>query len=96
MEEGEKIAELAINSAQLRAKASKTVDDTTVIPSIFFELAADNGFGLGIEHVSGTADIGTGSRQMMMRKQLVETKRQLKLMGLLLCMRLKHLIMDYS
>ena len=43
-------------------KASKTVDDNTIIPSIFFELAADNGFGLGIEHVSGTADIGTGSR----------------------------------
>ena len=43
-------------------KASKTVDDTTVIPSIFLELAADNGFGLGIEHVPGSADIGTGSR----------------------------------
>ena len=43
-------------------KASKTVDDNTIIPSIFFELAADNGFGLGIEHVSGTADIGAGSR----------------------------------
>ena len=43
-------------------KASKTVDDTTVIPSIFFELAADNGFGLGIEHVPGTADIHTESR----------------------------------
>ena len=43
-------------------KASKTVDDTTIIPSIFFELAADNGFGLGIEHVPGSADIGTGSR----------------------------------
>ena len=43
-------------------KASKTVDDNTIIPSIFFELAADNGFGLGIEHVPGTADIGTGSR----------------------------------
>jgi len=43
-------------------KASKTVDDNTIIPSIFFELAADNGFGLGIEHVPGSADIGTGSR----------------------------------
>ena len=43
-------------------KASKTVDDTTVIPSIFLELAGDNGFGLGIEHVPGSADIGTGSR----------------------------------
>tara|TARA_B110000503_G_scaffold31144_1_gene50308 strand:- start:424 stop:1074 length:651 start_codon:yes stop_codon:yes gene_type:complete len=43
-------------------KASKSVDDNTVIPSIFFELAADNGFGLGIEHVPGSADIGTQSR----------------------------------
>jgi len=43
-------------------KATKTVDDTTIIPSIFFEVAGDNGFGLGIEHVPGSADIGTGSR----------------------------------
>jgi hypothetical protein len=43
-------------------KATKSVEETTVIPSIFFELAADNGFGLGIEHVPGTADIHTESR----------------------------------
>ena len=43
-------------------KATKSVEEKTVIPSIFFELAADNGLGLGIEHVPGSADIGTGSR----------------------------------
>ena len=43
-------------------KATKSVEEKTVIPSIFFELAADNGFGLGIEHVPGTADIHTESR----------------------------------
>ena len=42
--------------------ASKNVDENTLIPSIFAEIAADNGFGLGIEHVPGTASIGTGSR----------------------------------
>ena len=31
--------------------------ETTPIPSIFAELAMDNGFGIGIEQVSGSADI---------------------------------------
>ena len=43
-------------------KASKTVDDSTLIPSIFAEIASDSGFGLGVEYVPGTASIGTGSR----------------------------------
>jgi len=43
-------------------KASKTVDDSTLIPSIFAEIASDSGFGLGVEYVHGTASIGTGSR----------------------------------
>lgn len=33
-----------------------------IIPSIFAELAADNGFGLGIEYVPGTADMTNGER----------------------------------
>ena len=43
-------------------KASKTVDENTLIPSIFAEIAMDNGLGLGIEHVPASADIGTESR----------------------------------
>ena len=42
--------------------ASKTVDESTLIPSIFAEIASDNGLGLGIEHVPGTADINSSSR----------------------------------
>ena len=33
-----------------------------VIPSIFAEFASDNGFGLGIEHVAGSADINSATR----------------------------------
>ena len=43
------------------AKVSKTaeVSETTTIPSIFAELAMDNGFGIGIEQVPGSADINS-------------------------------------
>jgi hypothetical protein len=37
-------------------------DESTIIPSIFAELAMDNGFGLGIEHVPGSADINSSAR----------------------------------
>ena len=36
--------------------------ETTILPSVFFELATDNGFGLGVEHVPGSADISAGKR----------------------------------
>ena len=35
---------------------------TTNIPSLFLELSMDNGFGLGVEHVTGTADISSTTR----------------------------------
>ena len=43
------------------AKVSKTaeVSETTTIPSIFAELAMDNGFGIGVEQVPGSADINS-------------------------------------
>tara|TARA_B100001057_G_scaffold219065_1_gene219259 strand:- start:1296 stop:1961 length:666 start_codon:yes stop_codon:yes gene_type:complete len=45
------------------AKKHKTeASENTIIPSIFAELAADNGFGLGLEHVPGTADINSSVR----------------------------------
>jgi hypothetical protein len=45
------------------AKVSKTaeVSEKATIPSIFAELAMDNGFGIGIEQVSGSADINSVS-----------------------------------
>tara|TARA_B100001057_G_C22722879_1_gene900431 strand:+ start:306 stop:983 length:678 start_codon:yes stop_codon:yes gene_type:complete len=36
--------------------------ENAIIPSIFAEFAADNGFGLGIEHVPGSADINSKTR----------------------------------
>jgi hypothetical protein len=45
------------------AKKNKgSSDDDTVIPSLFVEIANDSGFGLGLEIVPGTADIGSKSR----------------------------------
>jgi hypothetical protein len=45
------------------SKISKTeADENTIIPSIFAELAMDNGFGVGIEHVPGSADINSSTR----------------------------------
>lgn len=43
-------------------KSNTEASESAVIPSIFGELAMDNGFGLGIEHVPGTADINSSSR----------------------------------
>tara|TARA_B100000787_G_scaffold130065_1_gene98979 strand:- start:549 stop:1220 length:672 start_codon:yes stop_codon:yes gene_type:complete len=37
-----------------------------VIPSAFVELAADNGFGLGVEHVPGSADINSATRSRVL------------------------------
>jgi len=42
-----------------KVSENREASETTTIPSIFAELAMDNGFGLGIEHVSGTADINS-------------------------------------
>ena len=43
-------------------KSNTEASDQAVIPSIFAELAMDNGFGLGIEHVPGSADINSSTR----------------------------------
>ena len=43
-------------------KSNTEASDQAVIPSIFAELAMDNGFGLGIEHVPGSADINSTTR----------------------------------
>jgi hypothetical protein len=46
------------------AKKNQTeASEQTIIPSIFAEIAADNGFGLGFEHVPGTADINSSVRE---------------------------------
>jgi len=43
-------------------KSNTEASETAIIPSIFAELAMDNGFGLGIEHVPGSADINSSTR----------------------------------
>ena len=44
------------------AKHTTEAEENTIIPSLFAELAMDNGFGLGIEHVPGAADINSSAR----------------------------------
>ena len=44
------------------AKHTTEAEENTIIPSLFAELAMDNGFGLGIEHVPGAADINSSTR----------------------------------
>ena len=44
------------------AKHTTNASDQAVIGSIFLELAGDRGFGLGFEHVPGSADINSGTR----------------------------------
>ena len=64
---------IAAGFTNVKAEGTHTLKDTsklsnteasenTIIPSIFAEIAADNGFGLGIEHVPGSADINSSSR----------------------------------
>ena len=66
----EKRIGLSMALANVNADGSETMKDsgkvnkieaseTTPIPSIFAELAMDNGFGIGIEQVSGSADISS-------------------------------------
>lgn len=42
-------------------KNSKSHDENVVVPSIFLEIAADNGVAIGIDHVPGEADLGSGT-----------------------------------
>lgn len=69
----EKRIGVAVGFTSVQAEGTETLKDTGVksdsdagahvaIPSIFAELAADNGFGLGIEHVPGSADINSKTR----------------------------------
>jgi hypothetical protein len=64
---------VAAGFTNVKAEGSETLKDTskksnteasenTIIPSIFAEIAADNGFGIGIEHVPGAADINSTTR----------------------------------
>ena len=43
-------------------KHTTEASDNAIIPSIFAEFAADNGFGIGLEHVPGSADINSETR----------------------------------
>tara|TARA_B110001452_G_scaffold79851_1_gene65314 strand:- start:549 stop:1208 length:660 start_codon:yes stop_codon:yes gene_type:complete len=43
-------------------KSTSSQDESTLIPSLFVEIANDSGFGLGLEIVPGTADIGAKTR----------------------------------
>ena len=56
--------------AQLEASGTETLKDSSattttteqanaVIPSIFAELAMDNGIGLGFDHIPGSADLSS-------------------------------------
>ena len=69
----EKRIGIAAGFTSINASGTETLKDTAVksdsdaganaiIPSIFLELATDNGFGLGLEHVSGSADINSKTR----------------------------------
>ena len=63
----------SVGFAQLEASGSETLKDTSVItshteqanavvPSSFAEFAADNGFGIGIDYISGSADLAGSNR----------------------------------
>ena len=69
----EKRIGIAAGFTSINAEGTETQKDTStksdseaganvIIPSIFVELATDNGFGLGIEHVPGSADINSKTR----------------------------------
>mgnify|MGYP006101860499 CR=1 FL=1 len=59
--------------AHLEATGSETLKDSSVvtshteqanavIPSLFAEIATDNGYGMGIDYIAGTADLAGSSR----------------------------------
>ena len=43
-------------------KTNTEASENTILPSLFIELATDNGFGLGVEYVPSTADINSAAR----------------------------------
>tara|TARA_B110000971_G_C19923526_1_gene460395 strand:+ start:326 stop:985 length:660 start_codon:yes stop_codon:yes gene_type:complete len=49
-----------LKDSSVKSKTSR--DESTLIPSLFVEIANDSGFGLGLEIVPGSADIGSKSR----------------------------------
>ena len=69
----EKRIGIAAGFTSVNASGTETLKDTAVksdsdaganaiIPSIFVELAGDNGFGLGLEHVPGSTDVNSKVR----------------------------------
>ena len=38
------------------------VEETVLIPSIFAEIAGEGGFGIGVDYIPGSADLGSKSR----------------------------------
>ena len=69
----EKRIGIAAGFTSVNATGTETLKDTAVksdsdaganaiIPSIFVELATDNGFGLGLEHVPGSTDVNSKVR----------------------------------
>ena len=43
-------------------KTSTTIDESVVVPSLFFEVSSDAGLGIGIDFVPGDADLGSKSK----------------------------------
>ena len=69
----EKRIGLSASFAQLETAGSETLKDTSVVtnhtetgnaivPSLFIELLAGNGFGAGVDFISGTADLAGGNQ----------------------------------
>ena len=48
-----------IKSAQ--TKTSKTHEDEVIVPSLFFEIASDDGFGIGVDFIPSAAELGSGT-----------------------------------
>ena len=64
---------VAAQFAQIESSGSETLKDTAkvtsttveanaIVPSLFAELAMDNGFGVGIDHISGASDLVGSSK----------------------------------
>ena len=75
----EKRIGIAAGFTSVNATGTETLKDTAVksdsdaganaiIPSIFVELATDNGFGLGLEHVPGSTDVNSKVRSRTLQQ----------------------------
>ena len=69
----ERIIGITGTIAQIEATGTETLKDSAnvttheeeanaIIPSLFLELATDGGFGLGVDMITGTADLSAGDR----------------------------------